>query len=85
MVYINFKPYHNTKIKDMKINTTIDIEEFQVTGLQNYLQENLNVLDFKVIPDTSKLYEEDECFRRLCKSVKNAQIIRDKYWNDKRI
>ena len=69
----------------MKINTTIEIDERQMIGLQNYLQENLNVLDFKVIPDTSKLYEEDESFRRLCKSVKNAQKNRDKYWNDKRI
>ena len=68
----------------MIINTTIEIDEKNVITLQDYLSQNLKVLDFKVIPDTTELYKEDKTFQKLCKCVKNAQLTKDRYWNENR-
>jgi len=68
----------------MIINTTIEIDEKNVVRLQDYLSQNLNVLDFKIMPDTKELYKEDKAFQKLCKFVKDAQLTKDRYWNENR-
>lgn len=68
----------------MIINTTIEIDAKEVVRLQDYLSQNLKVLDFKVIPDTTELYKEDRTFQKLCKCVKDAQRTKDRYWNENR-
>lgn len=52
--------------------------------LQDYLSQNLKVLDFKVLPDTTELYKKDKSFQKLCKCVKDAQLVKDRYWNENR-
>jgi hypothetical protein len=68
----------------MIINTTIEIDKKDVIMLQDYLSQNLKVLDFKVIPDTTELYKKDKSFQKLCKCVKDAQLVKDRYWNENR-
>ena len=62
----------------MIINTTIEIDKKDVIMLQDYLSQNLKVLDFKVLPDTTELYKKDKSFQ------KDAQLVKDRYWNEKR-
>lgn len=67
-----------------KINITLEIEDEQVTNFEYWLRQNLKVFDFKIIPDTSELYEKDETYKKLCNAVKKAQETRDNYYNNKR-
>ncbi len=64
------------------INITLKIEDSQLNNFENWLRQNLEVIDLKILPDTEKLYTEDEHFKKLVKSVKTAQLIRDRYIND---
>jgi hypothetical protein len=67
-----------------KINITLELEAEQINNFEYWLRQNVNVIDFKIMPDTKDIYENDETYRNLCKSVKKAQEIRDKYYNEKR-
>ena len=67
-----------------KINITLSIEEEQVNNFEYWLRNNVDVIDFKIIPDTQDLYENDETYRKLCKCVSDAQKTRDSYYNNKR-
>lgn len=67
-----------------KLNITMEIDTHNLSNFEHWLRHNVNVLDFKVVPDTSKLYETDQTFKNLSKAVKTAQLERDRYYNDKR-
>lgn len=62
----------------------MNIESEQVLNFENWLRQNTDVIDFKIIPDTKELYEKDEHFKKLVKAVKDAQLIRDRYINNKK-
>jgi hypothetical protein len=64
------------------INITIKIEPEQVTNFENWLRQHLEVIDFKILPNTDKLYETDKTFQRMVKAVKKAQKERDLYINN---
>jgi len=65
------------------VNITLKIDEHELTNFESWLRNNLEVVSFKILPDTEKLYETDATFKKLVKSVKTAQRVRDKYINDK--
>ena len=65
-----------------KLNITLEIEDTQVINFEHWLKENVNVLDFRVVPDTTELYETNTTFKKLSKAVKNAQLERDRYYNE---
>jgi len=65
------------------INITLKINPHELTNFESWLRNNLEVVSFKILPDTEKLYETDATFKKLVKAVKTAQTIRDKYINDK--
>tara|TARA_R110000851_G_scaffold115964_1_gene241995 strand:+ start:92 stop:301 length:210 start_codon:yes stop_codon:yes gene_type:complete len=67
-----------------KLNITLEIERDQVPNFEHWLKMNVTVLDFRVVPDTSTLYENNEIFKRLSKAVKTAQITRDRFYNENR-
>ena len=67
-----------------KINITIEMEDEEIPNFENWFRQNVKVLDFTIIPDTSHLYKEDKVFKRLCDAVKNAKKERDIYYNNKR-
>ena len=65
------------------VNITLKIDEHELTNFESWLRNNIEVVSFKILPDTEKLYETDATFKKLVKAVKTAQRIRDKYINDK--
>jgi hypothetical protein len=67
-----------------KLNITIEIDDYENPYFERWLRNNLNVLDFMVVPDTSQLYKNDPVFKKLSKCVKDAKKARDRYYNEKR-
>lgn len=63
------------------INTTFKIKGSEVVSMENSLIGMTQMIDYKVIPDTSKLYEEDAVFKKMVKGIKKAQKERDLYIN----
>jgi len=64
------------------INITLKIEDIDIVNFESWLNQNLEVVKFIIIPETNKLYENDPFFRNIVKNVKKAQKIRDKYINE---
>jgi hypothetical protein len=64
------------------INITFKLDESQINNFDNWFRSQVEVIDFKILPDTEKLYSEDSHFKALVKSVKDAQRIRDQYINE---
>jgi hypothetical protein len=68
----------------VKVNITLEIHETDVQSFESWLREQLKVIDFKIIPDTSELYESDPAYQKMCKGIREAQKARDRYYNEKR-
>ena len=64
------------------INVTLKINEHELTNFESWLREQLEVISFKVIPDTNELYESDTTFKKLVKACKDANTLRDEYINN---
>ena len=64
------------------VNITLKVQDFNVNELDNALRSRFNVIDFKILPNTEKLYSEDEHFKKLVKSKMSAARLVDKYIND---
>jgi hypothetical protein len=67
-----------------KLNITLELDEYEVSKFEYWLRNNVNVLDFLIVPDTSELYKSDPVFKKLSKAVKDAKLGRDRYYNEKR-
>ena len=65
------------------INATLKVPVLNVNRLEDALRAQFEVIDYKILPNTEKLYSEDNHFKKLVKAVKTAQTIRDKYINEK--
>lgn len=66
-----------------KVNITIELRDDEhVYHFEKFIREEVKVLDFRILPDTSELYEKDEYFRKIISAVKEATLIRDRYIND---
>ena len=63
------------------INITLEVSEMHLTDLENYLDRTFNLISYRVMPDTKKLYEDDNYFKNIVKNVKKATEIRDNYIN----
>ena len=69
----------------MTVNITIEgLDENQSFHLDKMLRKHYEVKDYKVLPDTSKLYDNDPVFRKILKGIKSAQLTKDRYINDNR-
>ena len=71
----------NMREKEYTINTTLKIKGFNLIGLENSLRHDFNVIDFKIIADTEKLYSTDEKFKKLVKTKKAATVACELYIN----
>jgi hypothetical protein len=67
-----------------KLNITIELDYQEVSAFESWLDNQVTVLDFLVVPDTSDLYKNDPVFKKLSKCVKDAKKARDRYYNEKR-
>ena len=54
------------------INTTFKVEAKELSGFEWELRQVVNVIDFKIISDTEKLYRTDKTFKKLVKAKKEA-------------
>tara|TARA_R110000787_G_scaffold142738_2_gene256419 strand:+ start:1053 stop:1280 length:228 start_codon:yes stop_codon:yes gene_type:complete len=54
------------------INTTFKITAEDLSGFEWDLRQAVDVIDFKLISDTAKLYSTDENFKKLVKAKKEA-------------
>lgn len=61
------------------INITIKLDKHDVANFESWLRHNLEVINFQHIRDTNKMYLEDNTFKKLVKTVKDAQRVRDTY------
>lgn len=55
------------------INTTMLVPRGEVLTFEDELMQRFDVKSFKVLPDTEKLYEDNEYFRKLLKQKKDLQ------------
>jgi hypothetical protein len=63
------------------VNTTLKVAPENINKFEDFLRRTFKVIDFKILPDTEKLYEEDKHFQEIVKKVKVAQRVRDEYIN----
>ena len=54
------------------INTTFKVEAKELTSFELELRQVVDVIDFKIISDTEKLYRTDKTFKKLVKAKKEA-------------
>tara|TARA_R110002072_G_scaffold216418_1_gene373780 strand:- start:334 stop:558 length:225 start_codon:yes stop_codon:yes gene_type:complete len=54
------------------INTTFKVTAEELSGFEWELRQVVNVIDFKIISDTEKLYRTDKAFKKLVKAKKEA-------------
>ena len=67
-----------------KVNLTIELSgDKEIFEFEGWLRQYVNVIDFRILPDTDKLYDNDTNFRKLVKAVKEAQRERDVYINER--
>ena len=60
------------KTDTITINTTFKITAEELSGFEWELRQVVNVIDFKHISDTEKLYSSDDAFKKLVKAKKEA-------------
>ena len=67
------------------INITLKIDKHEIINFESWLNQQLEIISLKIIPNTDKLYETNKTFKKLVKAVKTAQIERDKFINEHNI
>ena len=65
------------------INTTLKLRGDSMIPFEDWLVNNFEVISFRIVPDTTKLYEDDNMFKKLVKIEKDARVVKEKYINDK--
>ena len=55
------------------INITLKIEDTDVINFESWLNQQLEVISFKIMPNTEKLYETDEYFKNIVKNVHTVE------------
>ena len=63
------------------INTTFKIQGRDRVPFENAMREMVNVIDYRVVPDTKELYENDITFRKLVKAESIAKKNKQEYIN----
>jgi hypothetical protein len=77
------KDFTDMREQEYLINATFRVKGKLVNPIEDYLLDNTKLINYKTIPNTEELYQNDETFRKLVKIESNARIIKEKYINDK--
>jgi hypothetical protein len=64
------------------VNIVLKVSDIELNKLDETLRSLYEVIDFKILPNTEKLYNESTHFKKLIKTVKDAQRIRDNFINE---
>lgn len=75
----NSEDYINMREKEYMINATFKVKGKLMNVVENYLMETSNLISYKTVRDTNKLYKEDDTFKKLVKNVKKAIKTKDIY------
>ena len=61
------------------VNITLKLRNKDVSGLENWLNNNYNLISFEHLQDTSKMYVEDKTFKKLVKDSSDLKKKRLDY------
>ena len=61
------------------VNITLKLRNKDVSGLENWLNNNYNLISFEHLQDTSKMYVEDKTFKKLVKDSSDLKKRRLDY------
>jgi len=61
---------------------TVKMHPEEIVNFEYWLREQLQVISFKILPDTKRMYEEDKYFKDIVKAYKKAQRNKEKYINE---
>ena len=65
-----------------KANITVSYEtDHEIYHFEKFINKHIEVVDFKLLPDSQELYDNDNTYKRLCKKVSDAKRTRDEYYN----
>ena len=64
------------------INITLKINKHELVDFESWLGNNLEVISFKTIPNTEKMYKESEHFKKLVNREKQARREKEVYINN---
>lgn len=64
------------------INITLKVSNNLLVPLEEYLRANYKLIDYSVIVDTSKMYENDPTFKKIVQEARKIKDLRLKYIND---
>ena len=68
----------------VKVNITVEISRYSSLVLERELKEHkhLKLIDYKVLPDTEELYNNNSHFRKIMSEYKKIKEKRDEYINN---
>ena len=55
------------------VNVTLKVINHSVTDLENWLKDNFDLIDFRVMADTDAMNKEDKLFKNLVKQRKQLK------------
>jgi len=71
------------EMQECTVNMIFKIQGKYLVAFENELRNTINVIDYRVVPNTEYLYENDETFRKLVKKESNARKEKQNYINEK--
>lgn len=71
------------EMQECTVNMTFKIQSKYLVPFENEMRNAINVIDYRVVPNTEWLYENDETFRKLVKKESNARKEKQNYINEK--
>ena len=73
-------------MNDIKLNIVLTTDSRNVITLERWLrsQDTLEVVDFKVLPDTTELYDNDPVFKKMVDAKRKQTREMDRYRNGKK-
>ena len=74
----NSERFIDMREQEFTYNATFKVKGKSVVSLENYLNDNTNLIDYKRIADTERMYREDNAFKTLVKEKKKiTRLIAD--------
>lgn len=65
--------------EETTVNITLKVKNHNLLDLENWLNEKFELINFKTIFDTNKMYQEDKHFQKLVKQLKDLTKEKDLY------
>lgn len=63
------------------VNFTVKVQRKDVNPLENGIRQQFTLIDYRVVPDTQELYDNNAHFRELVKKAKKAKNEKEEFIN----